>query len=196
MCKFMHLESYGVRTRVIEQGEEGDKFYIILHGRVGVYIRVMDEDTGRTHMKHVAELKNGDAFGELALLYGGTRAATVITSVNTDIIVLTKATYDKVVKGIHVNQIANVISFFLNFPILKDMPQEMLVTLASKASYRRFASNTVVIRQGDHPFAIYFIKSGRFKVYRVYRIYSVRVYIYNIYIYIYHILLGTKEDRI
>ena len=49
------------------QGDEGDNFYIVEVGGVEV------EVGGTT----VAQLKEGDSFGELALIYGTPRAATV-----------------------------------------------------------------------------------------------------------------------
>ncbi len=116
----------------------------------------------------MAELKKGDSFGELSLIYGATRAATVVTSEPSDLIILNKSTYDKVVKGVQVEHIDQVIQFFKNFPVFQELEKESLVHLATKSMYRKFSSNTVVMRQGDEPFSVYFIKSGRFKVYQIY----------------------------
>ncbi len=99
----MRMKSYGVRQSVFEQGDEGDAFFIIFSGRVSVYVKVVSEITGNVNLKHVAELQKGDSFGELALIYGAKRAASIITSESTDLIVLDKPVYDREIKGLQVD---------------------------------------------------------------------------------------------
>lgn len=50
------------------QGEEGDNFYVIDSGEVDVFV----------NGEFVLSIKEGGSFGELALIYGTPRAATVI----------------------------------------------------------------------------------------------------------------------
>ena len=57
----------------MRQGETGDKFYLIRHGLVEV---LMDAGPGTQHL--VATLKEGEFFGERALLTGEPRNATVL----------------------------------------------------------------------------------------------------------------------
>ena len=52
---------------IIQQGEEGDFFYIIDQGEVEVYV----------NNKCVTSISDGGSFGELALIYGTPRAATI-----------------------------------------------------------------------------------------------------------------------
>lgn len=58
---------------VFWQGEPGDCMYYIRWGRVGVFA---DYDT--PNQKKLAELSEGDYFGEMGLLDGGERSATVV----------------------------------------------------------------------------------------------------------------------
>ena len=44
--------------------------------------------------------------------------------------------------------------------------RKRLLDLASKAAYRKFLTNTLILRQEDNPTNIYFVKSGRIKVLR------------------------------
>jgi len=123
----------------------------------------------------VSELKKGDSFGELSLIYGAVRSATIVTSEPTELIVLDKITYDQIVKGVHVDQIHNTIEFLKHFPVFQDMSPDLMTKLATKAIYKKYPTNTVIIRQGDEPFSVYFIKSGRFKVKNYYYFDSVGI---------------------
>jgi CRP-like cAMP-binding protein len=64
---------------IIRQGDEGDRFYIIVDGKVDV----IREATGATML--LATLGPGEVFGEMALLSNAPRSATVraLTSVET-----------------------------------------------------------------------------------------------------------------
>jgi cAMP-dependent protein kinase regulator len=62
-------------SAIIRQGEKGDKFYILLSGKADVYINT----PGGSELQ-VNQLKPGQYFGEMALLGGGVRAATVKAS--------------------------------------------------------------------------------------------------------------------
>lgn len=60
---------------LFHQGETGDAMYLIDHGRLGVFLETPGTDAKET--KRIAEIKEGDIVGEMALLGGGTRSATV-----------------------------------------------------------------------------------------------------------------------
>jgi cAMP-dependent protein kinase regulator len=59
--------NYKPDETIIQQGEEGDFFYIIDLGEVEVYV----------NNKCVTAISDGGSFGELALIYGTPRAATI-----------------------------------------------------------------------------------------------------------------------
>ncbi len=78
-----HIEQGDV---IVEQGDAGDSLFLIVEGVVGVYVRA---DDGKS--KEVARLGAGNFFGEMALLTGEDRTATVIALVDTYLFELTKA---------------------------------------------------------------------------------------------------------
>jgi putative ABC transport system ATP-binding protein len=69
----MVLERYPAGTVLIRQGDVGDKFYLLRHGSVDVIV-----DEGLPTRRQLAVLKEGEFFGEMALLSGEPRNATVI----------------------------------------------------------------------------------------------------------------------
>jgi CRP-like cAMP-binding protein len=68
------LETYGANERVVVQGAPGDSCYVIDAGTADVLIQEGDAE------KRVATLVPGDLFGEMSLLTGEPRSATVRTT--------------------------------------------------------------------------------------------------------------------
>ncbi|MNI28524.1 Cyclic nucleotide-gated potassium channel [compost metagenome] len=67
-------EKFESGARIVEQGDEGDKFYIIVRGKVDVIVHL--RQTGER--KKVAVLEDGDHFGEIALLHNVPRTASIV----------------------------------------------------------------------------------------------------------------------
>jgi len=65
---------------VFREGDKGDEFFVIAKGRVKITV----EDAGR--QKDVAELDHGSLFGEMAILDGGVRSATVTALEELDLV--------------------------------------------------------------------------------------------------------------
>lgn len=75
---------------VFEEGDEGDKFYILARGKVEVVTR---------QGKRLAVLTDGDFFGEIALVNNVPRNATVRTLVPCSFLTLTHMRFDKLLEG-------------------------------------------------------------------------------------------------
>jgi ATP-binding cassette, subfamily B, bacterial len=67
-------ERFEAGRTVVEQGQPGNKFYIIVRGKVAVTVTAPDGNTSAPR-----SWQDGDYFGEIALLEGGLRTATVRT---------------------------------------------------------------------------------------------------------------------
>jgi len=114
----------------------------------------------------VAELRAGAAFGELALIYGAPRAATVKAAEPTDLLVINKAAFDKVVKQQYVDKIDERIEFFKHFPVFPNLDKAVLLNLATIAVYLKYQPGDTVIAQNAVPFYVYFVKAGELKAVR------------------------------
>jgi putative ABC transport system ATP-binding protein len=84
----MTQEQHPAGTVIIRQGDEGDKFYLIKQGTVEVLI----EDGGT--QRHVAVLTTGKFFGEMALLSGQPRNATVQAQDDVHLYTLDKGNFE------------------------------------------------------------------------------------------------------
>jgi putative ABC transport system ATP-binding protein len=73
MSQKMRKERYSPGVYIIKQGEEGDKFYLIVEGKVDVLV----EKDGNPPRK-VDEISAGNSFGEAAVLSGQERYDTIV----------------------------------------------------------------------------------------------------------------------
>jgi small-conductance mechanosensitive channel len=76
---------FGRGEKLIEQGEEGDSMFILVNGKVDVLV---DRDGSQTR---VASLGPGDCFGEMSLLTGEKRSATIAATMDCEIVEIGKA---------------------------------------------------------------------------------------------------------
>ena len=80
-------------TLLFRQDEPGDRFYLIHSGKVRVY-RVYDNGTE----SDLSVMGPGESFGEMALMTGEPRSANVETIEETQLTVLAKDQFDKVLR--------------------------------------------------------------------------------------------------
>lgn len=73
---------------VVRIGEPGDTFFVVLDGELGVW------DAG-VPPRQTGTLKRGDYFGEMALLQGGKRTATVTAAYRTRLLAIDKNAFDR-----------------------------------------------------------------------------------------------------
>ncbi|VDM83875.1 unnamed protein product, partial [Strongylus vulgaris] len=79
-------------THVVEQGQPGDEFFIILEGEANVLQKRSDD----APFDVVGHLSSSDHFGEVALLLDCPRAATVVAKTQLKCIKLDRARFERV----------------------------------------------------------------------------------------------------
>jgi CRP-like cAMP-binding protein len=88
------LYRYKTGETVCRQGEEGDAFYIVRDGKVGVWVK----KGFFSFKKKVVDLGAGDFFGEMSLVTREPRNATVICEEPCRMYVLTSGNFQYVLK--------------------------------------------------------------------------------------------------
>jgi putative ABC transport system ATP-binding protein len=83
----LRLERFAAGSTVIRQGDEGDKFYIISQGTADV---LRAEEGGS---RKLATLREGDFFGETALLENQPRNASVVAADDLEVYTLDKISF-------------------------------------------------------------------------------------------------------
>ncbi len=79
---------FGRGEKIVEQGLEGDSMFVLVRGTADVHVRQPGE-TGETAA--VATLQPGDYFGEMSLLTGETRSATVMALADCEVLEIAKS---------------------------------------------------------------------------------------------------------
>jgi len=77
----IHIRNYAPREPIFKQGDPGSGMYIIIEGRVGIFLDIPNQEP-----KMLSELSEGDFFGEIALLDESPRTAAA-TAVENCIII-------------------------------------------------------------------------------------------------------------
>lgn len=73
LCDTLKEEEFSAGSYLVKQGEQGDRFYIIAEGKL---IAEKKEDSS-AQVKKVFEYKEGDYFGEIALVKNTVRQASI-----------------------------------------------------------------------------------------------------------------------
>lgn len=111
----------------------------------------LNEETGQT--KDLTHIYTGDYFGEMVLIYGGPRQATVTSCGNTKCMSLSKANFEKFP---HVR-------YFLilqKVPLLAKLHREVQLEIVRRLKPCVYHAGEVVVKQGDKGFDFFMITKG------------------------------------
>ncbi len=82
---------------IIRQGEHGEELFVIIAGEVAVYVKARGK--GRGPRREVSRLHTGQFFGEMSLMTGQMRAASVSACSEVEVMVLGKAALQPVLEA-------------------------------------------------------------------------------------------------
>ena len=149
---------------VIRQGEPGQSFYLLRSGAAEVWQR---GESGPNRL--LARLSEGDAFGELALLYDQPRNATIRAVTPLELLVMDRPDFDRLVRERYavVSRIGGELErerLLADLPLLADLAPSELSRLADKLEPVTFPAGEAVVRQGEPGDALYLVCEGRLRV--------------------------------
>ena len=112
----------------------------------------------------VVTLKDGDSFGELALMGNGIRSASVVTGMDTHFFKIEKKAYEQSLQKLHEAELLQRTKFVQGVFIFSDWTDEDLRRVAYVMTSRRYEKNTTIIAQGSQTDSIYFLREGSCRV--------------------------------
>ena len=114
--------------------------------------------------KNIGVLKAGQTFGELSLLYGSPRAASIVSVTNSALIKIDKEPFDKYVKNIFENQLQDQIEFLKICPIFNKIDQDLLIKLGIRTEVKKYSTGQIILEPDLKCEQIYIIRRGTIKV--------------------------------
>jgi cAMP-dependent protein kinase regulator len=148
--------NYKADETIIQQGEEGDFFYIIDQGEVEVYV----------NNKCVTAISDGGSFGELALIYGTPRAATIKAKTECKLWAIDRKTYRRILMGSTIKKRKMYEEFLSKVKILHELDQWERLTVADALETVQFNDGDNIVVQGETGNDFFIIVEGTAIVYQ------------------------------
>lgn len=98
---------------------------------------------------------------------GSQRTCTVqVCMDDTNLMEVNKSSFDSFVGEYKTESVKTIISFYRHCYLFKTLSDQKKVELSAKSFMIRYPSNTVIVRQNDIPYNVYFIAAGGVRLVR------------------------------
>lgn len=153
---------------VIRQGDVGEYFYVVESGLLHCYIKsetgqeVLSELPGShpDYGRKVAECTPGTSFGELALMYGHPRAATVLSIEPSTLWRVDRITFRTIILKAAHRRRTMYENFLSTVPILSSLSPEERSKIADALTSKVYDYGATVVRQGELGDTFFFVEDG------------------------------------
>uniref|UniRef100_A0A2I2Y425 cAMP-dependent protein kinase type I-alpha regulatory subunit n=1 Tax=Gorilla gorilla gorilla TaxID=9595 RepID=A0A2I2Y425_GORGO len=146
----MFSVSFIAGETVIQQGDEGDNFYVIDQGETDVYV----------NNEWATSVGEGGSFGELALIYGTPRAATVKAKTNVKLWGIDRDSYRRILMGSTLRKRKMYEEFLSKVSILESLDKWERLTVADALEPVQFEDGQKIVVQGEPGDEFFIILEG------------------------------------
>jgi len=166
-----HFRQFKAKTRIIQEGDPGDSFYVIVSGEVLVYRKAEDGTTRR--LATIKEGKEGSFFGEFAVLTNSERKASIGALTDVEVLEINKPDLEELAKS-HPKIMEVLWDFYkkrilanllLQSPLFQPLSIEDRKSLVSKFTMEKKPKGTVILKEGAEGDGLYLIQWGEVEVY-------------------------------
>jgi len=165
---------------VIRQGDAGEYFYVVESGLLHCFVQpealpppaiTGGAENGGTEKfvqpgyhpefgRKVREYGPGEAFGELALMYGHPRAATIISIELSTLWRVDRITFRTIILKAAYRRRTLYEHFLSTVPLLSSLSSEERSKVADALTSKVYADGDVVVRQGEPGNTFFFVEEG------------------------------------
>ena len=135
---------------IIEQGKPGHMYFIISQGAVEV---VIDN-------KRISILKQGDAFGELALIQNSLRTSSIIALTDTLLWTITRSDFNSLLTSITISNFNENKEFISKIPVFADISDHQLNSLVASLVQMKFPPNSKIVGINQKGDSMFIVKEG------------------------------------
>ncbi|XP_069621169.1 cAMP-dependent protein kinase type II-beta regulatory subunit [Ranitomeya imitator] len=143
---------------IIDQGDDGDNFYVIDRGTYDIYVKV--DGVG----KCVGCYDNRGSFGELALMYNTPRAATIVATSVGSIWCLDRVTFRRIIVKNNAKKRRTYENFIESLPFLKSLELSERLKVVDVIDTKAYSDGEQIIAQGDGADSFFIVETGEVKI--------------------------------
>ncbi len=164
----VQVKSFSNGSFLCQEGEEGDSLMIITRGEVEV-----GKKTFKGKEVWIRNLREGDFLGEFGFFTDQKRHATVKALTECEVLALTKAELDQMIKTYpRVREVLNSFfrqrvldTFFVLSPLFSHLSPKEREEVFGRFQIRKFPAETLLFRAGDPPGPLYLVKNGEVEIF-------------------------------
>ncbi|XP_011888993.1 PREDICTED: cAMP-dependent protein kinase type II-alpha regulatory subunit isoform X4 [Cercocebus atys] len=143
---------------VIDQGDDGDNFYVIERGTYDILV------TKDNQTRSVGQYDNRGSFGELALMYNTPRAATIVATSEGSLWGLDRVTFRRIIVKNNAKKRKMFESFIESVPLLKSLEVSERMKIVDVIGEKIYKDGERIITQGEKADSFYIIESGEVSI--------------------------------
>ncbi|XP_032895597.1 cAMP-dependent protein kinase type II-beta regulatory subunit [Amblyraja radiata] len=147
-----------VGEHVIDQGDDGDNFYVIERGKYDIFVNIDGIQ------KCVGAYDEHGSFGELALMYNTPRAATIIATSSGALWVMDRATFRRIIVKNNAKKRRLYEEFVQSLPLLKSLELGERMKVVDVFGTKMYNDGERIIAQGDKADSFYIVESGEVRI--------------------------------
>ncbi len=161
----VRLRTLGRGQPVVRQGERPEAFYVVRRG----VVQVVEEDPDNGGERPLRVLGRGESFGELALLEGRPRTATVRAVEESEVFEVDKGSFDRLLADMVVARpefgpTLQAAAELRGLSCFSHLEPDELADLLERGSWETIAPGEAIVEQGEIGDAFYAIGSGQVEV--------------------------------
>ena len=149
-------KKYKKNDYIIKQNDDGDNLYIIDSGEL-ICEKVFNKGEPPTYLK---TYKEGELFGELALLYNAPRAATIYAKTDCVLWAIDRLTFNSIIKESAINKREKYKKFLETIPLLSTVESYELYSICDAIKMEKYPKNTYIIREGEEGDKFFILDEG------------------------------------
>lgn len=143
---------------VIDQGDDGDNFYVIERGTYDILV------TKDNQTRSVGQYDNRGSFGELALMYNTPRAATIVATSDGSLWGLDRVTFRRIIVKNNAKKRKMFESFIESVPLFKSLEMSERMKIVDVIGEKIYKDGERIIAQGEKADSFYIIESGEVSI--------------------------------
>ncbi|OMJ92546.1 hypothetical protein SteCoe_4679 [Stentor coeruleus] len=163
ICEFLNYEYHVMGEVLFKEGDKGDKFYIILQGKVQIVINYNSPNED-CQMESLAFLIEGSSFGELSLIKNQPRFATAICHENTYLMVLYKEDYNRLLGHSFAKKLEEKIEFLHSLKVFSEWSKRSIEKLTFFFKQRHYKKKDLIYAKDDKADGAYIIIKGEIEL--------------------------------